>query len=150
MMGERRVLLSVVVLGAAARQMAEPIVLDGGAAHHVWDGFGGLSAGASLRLLVDYPVAYRDDILDFLYKPSHGAGLSICKIEIGGDVMSTDGTEPSHMHSRDDLSCGRGYELWLAREALARNPNVRTFALSWGVPGWVGNETFFSADNMRY
>ena len=54
------------------------------------------------------------------------------------------------MHSRDDLSCGRGYELWLAKEALARNPAIRTFALSWGVPGWVGNGSYFSEDNMMY
>ena len=64
------------------------IQIDGTAAHHSWDGFGGLSAGASSRLLRDYPQTQRSDILDLLYKPSHGAGLKICKIEIGGDVMS--------------------------------------------------------------
>jgi hypothetical protein len=29
------------------------------------------------------------------------------KVEIGGDGQSTDGTEASHMHDRDDLSCKR-------------------------------------------
>ena len=127
-----------------------PLPLDGTAAHHTWDGFGGLSAGASSRLLRDYPAAQRSDILDFLYKPQHGAGLTICKIEIGGDVMSTDGTEPSHSHFRGDLSCDRGYETWLASEALLRNPAITTFALSWGLPGWVGNGTYFSEENMQY
>ena len=122
-------------LAAAAADSAPPLVLDGAAAHHTWDGFGGLSAGASSRLLRDYPEPQRGDILDLLYKPQHGASLQICKIEIGGDVMSTDGTEPSHEHSRGDRSCERGYELWLANAALQRNPAVKTFALAWGLPG---------------
>lgn len=126
------------------------IILDGSAAWHTWDGLGGLSAGASSRLLQDYPEPARSDILDFLYKPGHGAGLKICKIEIGGNVMSTDGTEASHEHSRGDLSCDRGYELWLAGEALQRNPNITTYGLSWGVPGWVGNGSYFSSDQLAY
>ena len=138
-------------LGSSASvDSAAPIVVDGAAAHHAWDGFGGLSAGASSRLLRDYAQPQRDDILDLLYKPSHAASLKICKVEIGGDDMSTDGTEPSHMHHRDDLSCERGYELWLAKEALARNPNVATFALVWGAPGWVGNGSFFSPEMWAY
>ena len=73
-----------------------------------FDGNGGLSAGASSRLLYDYPENVRSDILDYLYKPNFGANLHICKVEIGGDTQSTDGTEPSHMHSKDDLNCDRG------------------------------------------
>ena len=73
-----------------------------------YDGHGGLSAGASSRLLFDYAPAVRDEILDYLYKPKFGANLWVCKVEIGGDTQSTDGTEPSHMHTRDDLNCTRG------------------------------------------
>jgi hypothetical protein len=54
------------------------------------------------------------------------------------------------MHTRDDLSCSRGYEFWLLKEAKARNPNIKTYALSWGVPAWVGNGSFFSSDNVFY
>jgi len=133
-----------------ARAVAVTIVLDGSAASHRFDGVGGLSAGASSRLLWDYPEELAADILDALYAPNHGAGLSICKVEIGGDCQSTDGTEPSHMHSRDDLSCDRGYEFWLLREAHRRNPAIKTYGLSWGVPHWVGNGSFFSADNWHY
>ena len=42
-------------------------------------------------------------ILDFLFLPHFGASLHVCKVEIGGDTQSTDGTESSHMHSKDDL-----------------------------------------------
>lgn len=30
------------------------------------------------------------------------------------------------MHSRDDLSCTRGYEMWMLQQALARNPAIKT------------------------
>ncbi len=30
------------------------------------------------------------------------------------------------------------------KEAKARNPDVKLFGLSWGVPGWIGNGSYFS------
>lgn len=76
-------LVLVLVAGAAS----SPIVLDGRTAHHQFDGIGGLSAGASSRLLYDYPEPQRGDILDLLFKPNTGAALSILKVEIGGDAQ---------------------------------------------------------------
>ena len=109
-----------------------------------------MSAGASSRLLYDYPEPQRGQILDYLFKPNFGAGLDLIKVEIGGDTQSTDGTEASHMHARDDLDCERGYEWWLLEQAKARNPSIVTYALSWGVPEWVGNGTYFSDDDVAY
>jgi hypothetical protein len=142
--------ISTLLFNTFALSSSSSILLDGTAAFHSWDGFGGLSAGASSRLLRDYPEPQRSDILDLLYKPSHGAGLKICKIEIGGDVMSTDGTEASFQHNRGDINCERGYELWLASEALKRNPNIATFGLEWGAPGWIGNSSFFTSEMWQY
>ncbi len=71
-------------------------------------------------------------------------------LQIGGDAQSTDGTEPSHRHTRDDLSCTRGYELWLIQQAKLRNPAVQIYGLSWGVPAWIGNGTYYSDDNVAY
>ena len=42
------------------------IVLDGAQVGRRFDGHGGLSAGASSRLLFDYPESVRSDILDYL------------------------------------------------------------------------------------
>ena len=194
-----------------------PLPLDARTAHHVFDGIGALSAGASSRLLVDYPEPQRADVLDLLFKPSHGASLQILKVEvsgglkvevnllpvfcsfplqrcslssdgatggppgdtfgcaasapratlvhsyappnhplqIGGDAQSTDGSEASIMHTRDDLNCGRGYENWLLTEAKRRNPAILTYGLSWAVPRWVGDGSgngtgFHSPDNWQY
>lgn len=135
---------------AQSATTAATLVLDGTTALHRYDGHGALSAGASSRLLWDYPEPYRSDVLDYLFKPQFGAGLQMLKVEIGGDGQSTDGTEPSHKHSRDDLSCTRGYELWLIEQAKARNPAIQTYGLSWAAPAWVGNGTYYSADNVAY
>ena len=42
-----------------------------------FDGHGGLSAGGSSRLLIDYAEPYRSQILDYLYKPKARAPVSV-------------------------------------------------------------------------
>ena len=73
-----------------------------------WDGIGGLSAGASSRLLSDYPEGPRSDLLDMLFTPRLGWGYQILKMELGGDCQSTWGTEPSYAHSPTDIGWDRG------------------------------------------
>jgi galactosylceramidase len=57
--------------------------------------------------------------------------MHMVKVEIGGDGQSTDGTEASHMHNRDDLSCERGYEFWLLQEARAGDNMSPSRVLLW-------------------
>lgn len=54
------------------------------------------------------------------------------------------------MHTRDDLNCSRGYEWNVLVEAKKRNPDIKTFGLSWGVPGWIGGGNYYSQDNIDY
>jgi O-glycosyl hydrolase len=131
----------LITVPVAAAGAADPptISVDGTSAGRTFDGVGALSAGASSRLLIDYPEPERSRILDYLFRPGYGAALQILKVEIGGDTNSTDGTEPSHAHSAADLNCDRGYEWWLMEQAKSRNPNIKLNALAWGAPGWVGN-----------
>jgi len=126
------------------------ITLDGSGTGRAFEGEGGVSAGASSRLLIDYPEPQRSQILDYLFKPDYGASLQDLKVEIGGDVNSTDGSEPSSMHSATDHNYSRGYEWWLMQQAKLRNPNITLSALEWGAPGWIGNGQFFSQDNINY
>lgn len=116
-----------------------------------YEGIGALSAGASTRLLPDYPEPYRSQILDYLFKPRYGASLNHLKVEIGGDVNSTCGTEPSHRRTRDERpDFTRGYEWWLMREAKRRNPDIALDVLQWGAPGWIGGGRFYSQDNADF
>ena len=113
-----------------------------------FNGVGAISAGASSRLLYDYPEPERSQILDYLFKPNYGASLQLLKIEIGGDMNSTDGSEASHMRSPGTCNCDRGYEWWLAKEAKKRNPEIELIGLAWGAPAWVG--TFWSEQTIDY
>jgi len=126
------------------------VVIDGSSKGRSFDGIGALSAGASSRLLIDYQEPYRSQILDYLFKPGYGAALQHLKVEIGGDVNSTDGSEPSHMRTPDDRNYARGYEWWLIQEARKRNPQIILDTLPWGAPGWIGHGNYYSPDMARY
>lgn len=135
-------LLGLLVATAAGGQ---PVVsIDGNGPGRVFEGLGALSAGASSRLLIDYPEPQRSQVLDFLFKPGFGASLHHLKVEIGGDTQSTDGTEPSFARTREEFQnpkpeyFQRGYEWWLMREARRRNPDILLDILQWGAPGWIG------------
>jgi len=146
------VLLTVLVSGCLQPVRADQSVnLLGDAGGHQFDGIGAVSGGgATSVLLKDYPEPQRSQVLDLLFKPKFGASMSALLVEVPGDANATQGSEPSHMHTREDLNCGRGYEWWLMREAKSRNPKLSLDACAWGCPGWVGNGNFWSQDMCDY
>ena len=129
---------------------ANEIILDGNATGRMFQGLGAVSAGASSRLLIDYPEPQRGEILDYLFKPNYGAALQHLKMEIGGGINSTDGTEPTHQRTRTDANYFRGYEWWLMEQARARNPEIQLDCLAWGAPGWIGGGNYYSTDMVSY
>jgi hypothetical protein len=134
----------------AASSQQTRVVIDGRGSGRIYDGLGALSAGASSRLLIDYPEPQRSQILDYLFKPGYGAALQHLKVEVGADVNSTDGSEPSHMRSATDHDYTRGYEWWLMAEAHKRNPAIILDILPWGAPGWIGNATLYTPAMAEY
>lgn len=148
----RQLAFSAMLCAVTGANAAIRITIDTASAGRTFEGLGAASAGASSRLLIDYPEPFRSDILDYLFKPYFGAGFQHLKVEIGGDVNSTCGTEPSFAHTRAEMSnpdFRRGYEYWLMKEAKNRNPAIFLDALEWGAPGWFTGG-FFSADNAQY
>ena len=132
--------LSLLALSPFSQTLGQQltITLDGSSSGRTFEGLGAASAGASSRLLIDYPEPQRSQILDYLFKPGYGASLQRLKVEIGADVNSTDGSEPSHMRTASDHNSTRGYEWWLMAEAYKRNPKIILEVLPWGAPRWVG------------
>ncbi|MCM3748734.1 hypothetical protein M3223_15385 [Paenibacillus pasadenensis] len=129
--------LSTMAWGSEPASAATSITIDGG--------------GGNTRLLTDYPEPYRSDILDYLFKPNYGAGYTHLKVEVGADVNSTTGTEPSHARTEAENAnpnMNRGYKLWLMSEAKKRNPDIKLDILQWGAPGWVGS--MWSQKNADY
>jgi hypothetical protein len=128
------------------------ITVNGNGGSRVYDGVGAiLGGGGNARYLGDYSAARRSQILDYLFKPGYGASLQLLKLEIGGDGNSTDGAEPSVEHTEGNVNCAVGYEFAIARQAVARNPNLKLYGLQWGAPGWAGrNGSLFTSADIRY
>lgn len=73
----------------------------------VYRGLGAVTGNNSSRLLMDYKTQNPDaywEIMNLLFKPNYGAGLTHIKIEFGSDVNSSSGTEPSIMRSADETA----------------------------------------------
>eukprot|EP01084_Bolivina_argentea_P182095 314435_1 len=119
-----------------------------------YDGLGGLDAVGGARLLFEYPEPTRSQILDLLFTPNEmGCSWQILKSEINGDIDSSYGSGSSFLHTRNDTNpnqWNRGTHHWFLNEALKRNPNITLYALSWGDPYWVGNNTYLSQDGVNY
>ncbi len=102
-----------------------------------FEGIGGITSNGMSKLLFDYEENIREEILDLLFKPGYGASLQHLKVEIGSDVNSSCGTEPSHMQSQEDFDITRGVGLEMAAAAKKRNPEIMLDALRWGTPRWI-------------
>jgi hypothetical protein len=134
------VTVGAITLGMAAtaqKPATMNVQVNGNDKGRIFQGIGALSAGASSRLLIDYPPLQRQEILDYLFKPQFGASLQINKVEIGGDMNSTDGSEPSAQRTASDHDFHRGYEWWLMKQSRLLNPKIKLYGLEWGAPGWV-------------
>jgi galactosylceramidase len=153
--------ITLAILVGASRVLAQDsnqtFVLDGTTPGKLFEGVGAVSGGgATSVLLKDYPEPQRSQILDILFKPNFAASMQTLYIEVGSDGNATQGTEPTHMRTRDDENYSRGYEWWLMVEAKKRNPVLTLDACAWGCPGWIGssdrnpNGNFWSQDMCDY
>lgn len=123
------------------------VTIDGStcdtAKNDAYRGFGYISANNSSRLLLDYmdeqPEAYQK-LLNWLFDPNGAVRMTHLKIEMGADVNSSSGTEPSTMRSEEDAAnVRRGAGFRLAADVKAINPDVTLELLSWGAPAFVKN-----------
>jgi galactosylceramidase len=144
-------LAAAVALYTPVAKGDQTVELKGEAAGKRFDGVGAVSGGgATSVLLKDYPEPQRSQVLDLLFKPKFGASMPSLFVEVPGDGNSTQGTEPSHMHTRTDENYYRGYEWWLMAEAKKHNPDITVDACAWSAPAWVGNGQFWSQDMADY
>ncbi|WP_413375809.1 immunoglobulin-like domain-containing protein [Alkalihalobacillus sp. 1P02AB] len=128
------------------------IVIDGNDIdeYNRFKGFGTVTANNTSRLMMDYkeehPSAYWE-IMNKLFNPKTGAGLTHVKVELGADVDSSSGTEPATMRYSDEpANVIRGAGFQFAADAKSINPNITTEILRWGEPRW----TWEGAANQEY
>lgn len=122
------------------------IVIDGDKANTkenmLYRGAGMVSGNNSSRLLMDYktenPEKYQE-ILEYLFG-ENGIGITHLKLEMGSDINSSSGTEPSVKRDEDedaDVTRGAGY--MLAADAKKINPDLTLDMLWWSEPKWVSD-----------
>lgn len=109
----------------------------------VFKGLGCISANNSSRLLLDYKALYPEvytEILRLLFEKDYGACLTHLKLEMGADINSSSGTEPSTMRFENETAdVTRGAGFIIASDALKINPDLSIDLLRWGQPHWVKN-----------
>ncbi|WP_167958173.1 bacterial Ig-like domain-containing protein [Anaerosporobacter faecicola] len=111
-----------------------------------FQGFGAVTCNNTSNLLIDYkeenPTEYWE-MMNMLFNTETGAGLSHVKVELGGDVNSSSGTEPATMRSEDEEANVRRGAGWVfAADALTINPDITIEALRWGEPSWTWDGGF--------
>jgi glucuronoarabinoxylan endo-1,4-beta-xylanase len=98
------------------------------------DGFGGAQPGgdpdqqplpqdSSTRL---YTFQRRDQVMDLLFSPDQGIGMTILRMKINAMLERS----PGVFNDNDDA------QQWIIQQAAARGP-VKTFASSWSPPAWM-------------
>ncbi|WP_165953749.1 hypothetical protein [Streptomyces sp. 8K308] len=104
-------------------------------------GFGAVSCNNTSRLLLDYkeenPEQYWE-LLNTLFHPVTGMGLTEVKVELGSDTNTSSGTEPASMRAADeeaDVLAGAGWHF--AADARSINPDIEVSLLRWADPRWV-------------
>lgn len=123
-------------------------------------GLGAVTCSNSSRLLMDYKEEHKEqywEIMNWLFHPKTGAGLSHIKIELGNDLDSSVGAEPATKRSasqKADVLRGAGF--MFAHDALTINSNITIDMICKGMPAWVeqaygqGNQSGFQARYRWY
>ena len=137
-----------VILPAYAEQEAQPmnISISGNSANTLenmlYRGVGMVSGNNSSRLLLDYksenPEAYWE-IMNYMFG-KQGLEIAHLKLEMGSDVNSSSGTEPSVKRTEDetaDVTRGAGYQI--AADAKSINPDLTLDMLWWSEPLWISS-----------
>ena len=122
------------------------IVVDEATTYQEMVGFGAAITDASAWLIQNrLSTAQRDALLQELFGPSPGIGLSFTRLTMGASDFSL------HQYSYDDMPAGqtdsalthfsidsnRAYVLPLVQRALAINPQLKIMATPWSPPGWM-------------
>ncbi len=111
------------VNNSKAEEMSETITIDGSDVdeHNRFKGFGTVSGNNTSRLLLDYKEEHPEkywEIMNQLFNKETGAGLAHVKVELGGDINSSSGTEPATMRYEDEQCIKRIFSLQQTRNLL--------------------------------
>jgi O-glycosyl hydrolase len=118
---------------------ASPVVIDGSIGHQVIDGFGMSEAFGMADVIKNAPVNEQQQVLNLLFNPFNGAGLTILRNLLPSDPTHT--IEPNSPGSPtappqyvwDGDSWG---QVWLSQQALKFGVR-QIYADTWSAPGFM-------------
>ncbi len=143
---------ATVVLAAGALTLAAPATpalaassatIDGAVHYQRIAGFGSSEAFGQASIIEDAPAAAQQQVLNLLYSPATGAGLTILRNEVGADpgetIEPTAPASPSAPPSYVSLqSIGNDMgQLWLAQTIKADYGVRDIFADAWTAPAYM-------------
>lgn len=127
-------------MGGFPAVLAEPEVIRWNETRQTIDGFGICEAFHQARHIMEFPEPARTEILDLLFSPENGAGVSILRNIVGDGGTwgnETDGPTPT-IQPREDVWNWTGDEdqIWLMRQAKQYGCNT-FLSTVWSPPGWM-------------
>jgi O-glycosyl hydrolase len=135
---------SLGVVSDAAGVTARATVTVNPAQHYQSIAGFGLSEGfGQAKTLMNAPASVRDQVLNLLYSPTHGAGLTILRNEISADAgftiepktPSSPNATPGYL-SLAELDQDQG-QLWFAKQIKADYDVSDVFADAWSAPAFM-------------
>ncbi len=131
-----------IMLGGRAR--AATIQVTPRERHQTMLGMGGSLTESSAHLMLGLPTGERARLLDDLFSPSRGIGLSYVRIAIGSSDFVPSLPFTTHDASRDARAI-----VPLLREARRRNPHLRVMATPWSAPASMKDSGRLEGGSLR-
>jgi len=134
------------------------ISVDSDVTYQEMDGFGYTLTGGSALHLNNMGASQRADLLNELFNPEEGIGLSYLRVSIGASDLDA---EP---FSYDDLPVGQTEDLNLdhfsiakdqenltpiLKEILAINPDIKILGSPWSAPSWMKTSNSTIGGSLR-
>jgi O-glycosyl hydrolase len=140
-----------VVLPSAPAYAADSASINGSTTFQKIAGFGASEAFGEAGSVMNAPAAVQQQVLDDLYSPTKGAGLTILRNEIGADQgNSIEPTNPGGPNAAPNYlpmsQTGQDQgQLWFAQQLKSRYGITDVYADAWSAPGYM--KTNGSASN---
>ncbi|MDP9904664.1 discoidin domain-containing protein [Arthrobacter bambusae] len=131
-----------------SRQATSPLTIkvDASVKYQKMTGFGAALTDSSASLINQLPTASRNTLMQNLFDPHWGIGLSMVRSPMGATDFAASGN-----YSYDDMPAGQtdptlskfsvqhdtAYIIPELKQALALNPKIKVDSTPWSPPGWM-------------
>lgn len=138
-----------VTFGPDAGTAATTITVNEGTTYQTIDGFGYTLTQGSAKLISNLSATAQSALLNELFSPSSGIGISVVRIGVGATDLSDysytyrDGAAFSL--SGPDLT----YTIPILKKILAINPAIKVLATPWTAPRWMKTNGSFIGGTLK-